>query len=135
MNYKKILLLILCPLLFIGCTSYKQAVYLRGDDTAAIKAAREAFDKLTQAQQDLVDMRVLANNGKSGLDGMINYYDELRLAEDGDLIVEKMIREIMDKFGEALPARLTLAEQGSFQLGYYHQNIALYQKKEDQENV
>ena len=48
---------------------------------------------------------------------------------------EKMIREIMDKFGEALPARLTLAEQGSFQLGYYHQNIALYQKKEDQENV
>ena len=36
MNYKKILFLILCPLLFIGCTSYKQAVYLRGDDTAAI---------------------------------------------------------------------------------------------------
>ena len=48
---------------------------------------------------------------------------------------EKKIREIMDKFGEALPARLTLAEQGSFQLGYYHQNIALYQKQEDQENV
>ena len=36
MNYKKILFLILCPLLFIGCTSYKQAVYLRGDDTTAI---------------------------------------------------------------------------------------------------
>ena len=36
MNYKKLLLLIVCPLLFIGCTSYKQAVYLRGDDTAAI---------------------------------------------------------------------------------------------------
>ena len=45
---------------------------------------------------------------------------------------EKLIREIMGKFGEALPTRLTLAEQGSFQLGYYHQNIALYQKKEDQ---
>ena len=49
--------------------------------------------------------------------------------------LEDQIREIMDKFGESLPARLTLAEQGSFQLGYYHQNIALYQKKEDQENV
>ena len=36
MNYKKLLLLLVCPLLFIGCTSYKQAVYLRGDDTAAI---------------------------------------------------------------------------------------------------
>ena len=48
---------------------------------------------------------------------------------------EKLIREIMDKFGEALPARMTLAEQGSFQLGYYHQKTALYQKKEDQENV
>ena len=49
--------------------------------------------------------------------------------------LEDQIRDIMDKFGETLPARLTLAEQGSFQLGYYHQNIALYQKKEDQENV
>ncbi|MBQ7364690.1 MAG: type I-C CRISPR-associated protein Cas8c/Csd1 [Clostridia bacterium] len=48
---------------------------------------------------------------------------------------DKQIRELMDKFGEALPARLTLAEQGSFQLGYYHQNVALYQKKEDQNNV
>ena len=36
MNDLKKLFLILCPLLFIGCTSYKQAVYLRGDDAAAI---------------------------------------------------------------------------------------------------
>jgi len=39
------------------------------------------------------------------------------------------LSEIMEKFDEALPARLTLAEQGSFQLGYYHQNNALYTKK------
>ena len=63
-------------------------------DTAAIKAAREAFDKLTQAQQDLVDRRVLANNGKSGLEGMINYYEKLRMYEDGDLIVENLIDAI-----------------------------------------
>ena len=36
MSYLKKLFLILCPLLFIGCTSYKQAIYLRGDDAAAI---------------------------------------------------------------------------------------------------
>ena len=36
MNYKSLFLLIVCSLLFVGCTSYKQAVYLRGDDTAAI---------------------------------------------------------------------------------------------------
>ena len=57
--------------------------------------------------------------GGSDKDWLVPYY-------------EKLIREIMGKFGEALPTRLTLAEQGSFQLGYYHQNIALYQKKEDQ---
>ena len=63
-------------------------------DTAAIKAAREAFDKLTQAQQDLVDRRVLANNGKSGLDSMINYYEVLRMYEDGDIITENLIDAI-----------------------------------------
>ena len=57
--------------------------------------------------------------GGSDKDWLVPYY-------------EKLIREIMEKFGEALPTRLTLAEQGSFQLGYYHQNVALYQKKEDQ---
>lgn len=45
---------------------------------------------------------------------------------------DQQITEIMNKFGESLPTRLTLAEQGSFQLGYYHQNNALYQKKEEQ---
>jgi len=63
-------------------------------DTAAIKAAREAFDALTQAQQDLIDRRVLANNGKTGLDSMINYYEVLRIYEDGDLIVENLIDDI-----------------------------------------
>ena len=36
MNYKSLFFLIVCSLLFVGCTSYKQAVYLRDDDTAAI---------------------------------------------------------------------------------------------------
>ena len=87
---------------------------------AAIKKARTAFDKLTQAQQDLIDMRVLANNGKSGLDGMINYYEELRLYEDGELVVEQMIEEIGEvtfvsgeaiKFAEDAYKKLTSAQK------------------------
>ena len=95
-------------------------------DTSAIKAAREAFDKLTQAQQDLVDMRVLANNGKSGLDSMINYYDVLRMYEDGDLIVENLINDIgtVDQnSGEKLKA----AEKAYNQLSYAQkQNVDNY---------
>jgi len=71
-----------------------KAIKTASNRDAAIKKARAAFDKLTQAQQDLIDARVLANNGKSGLAGMINYYEELRLAEDGDLVVEQLIDEI-----------------------------------------
>ncbi len=97
-----------------------KAIKNSGNREAAIKKAREAFDKLTQAQQDLVDMRVLANNGKSGLDGMINYYEELRLYEDGELVVEQMIDEIGEvtfvsgeaiKFAENAYKKLTSAQK------------------------
>ena len=71
-----------------------KAIKTASNRDAAIKKARAAFDKLTQAQQDLIDARVLAGNGKSGLAGMINYYEELRLYEDGELVVENMIDEI-----------------------------------------
>ena len=81
-----------------------------GDDTSAIKAASEAFDKLTLAQQDLVNMRVMANNGKSGLDGMVNYYEILRMYEDGDLITEKLIDEI-GTVDQACGSRLIKAEE------------------------
>ena len=86
-------------------------------DTAAIKAAREAFDKLTLAQQDLVNRRVLANNGKSGLDGMINYYEVLRMYEDGDLITEKLINEI-GTVDENSGEKLEAAEAAYKQLTY-----------------
>jgi len=52
-------------------------------DSAAVQAARAAFDQLTQTQKDLVDRRVLANNGETGLAGMINYYELLCMYEDG----------------------------------------------------
>lgn len=44
----------------------------------------------------------------------------------------KQLTELTDKFGEAYPDRLGLPQQGSFQLGYYHQTQARYQKKEEE---
>lgn len=48
---------------------------------------------------------------------------------------EKQIGEIADLLSTELPAHMPLPQQCSFQLGYYHQTQARYQKKEEQENV
>lgn len=44
---------------------------------------------------------------------------------------EKNMQSIVEKLGEKFPDRMTLPEQGSFQLGYYHQTQKRYQKKEE----
>lgn len=56
---------------------------------------------------------------------------------DGGLRVhyEKQLTEIIGILGEEYPARLSLPQQGAFQLGYYHQTAARYQKKEENQNV
>lgn len=38
----------------------------------------------------------------------------------------------MEKIREPYPARLSLPEQGAFQIGYYHQTQKRYTKKEEQ---
>lgn len=43
----------------------------------------------------------------------------------------KQLTELLSQFGEAYPDRMNLPQQGSFQLGYYHQTQARYQKKEE----
>lgn len=43
----------------------------------------------------------------------------------------KQLTELISKQGETYPDRLSLPQQGAFQLGYYHQTQARYQKKED----
>ena len=65
-----------------------------------------------------------------------NHLKKLRRDKPGYAVnLEKERNEIVSKLPISYPARMTLAEQGSFQLGYYHQNIALYTKKqEDTEN-
>lgn len=48
---------------------------------------------------------------------------------------DKQIMKLKGVLNENYPARMTLAQQGSFDLGYYHQTQKLYTKKEEKENV
>ena len=52
-----------------------------------------------------------------------------RIYFDNQLMALKTI------LGETLPDRLTLPQQASFDLGYYHQTQKRYEKKEDKRNV
>lgn len=58
----------------------------------------------------------------------------LRKIEGGlSVYYEKQLGEIMEKVGETFPNRLNLPQQGAFQLGYYQQVQARYQRKENKE--
>ena len=48
---------------------------------------------------------------------------------------EKQLTELCSRIGEQYPSHMNLPQQGSFQLGYYHQTQARYQKKEEKEHV
>ncbi len=47
------------------------------------------------------------------------------------VMYEKQLGELSDVVGTHYPVRLSLPQQGSFQLGYYHQTQVRYQKKEE----
>ncbi len=48
---------------------------------------------------------------------------------------EKKLQAIIGLLPQEFPTRLTLPQQGSFQLGFYHQTQARYIKKEEKEDV
>ena len=48
---------------------------------------------------------------------------------------DRQIRKVMEKITESYPSRLSLHDQGVFQLGYYHQTQSRFTKKEEKENV
>lgn len=54
-----------------------------------------------------------------------------KLRIDQQIYFNKQIGQIMDILHEEYPARLSLPQQGSFDLGYYHQTQKRYTKKED----
>ncbi len=54
-----------------------------------------------------------------------------KLSEGQNIFYNKLIQEIVDHIPDELPTRLSLPEQASFYLGYYHQTQDRYTKKED----
>ena len=60
----------------------------------------------------------------------------LRKLDKGQgIFYSKQLTGLTDKLGETFPDRLSLPQQGAFQLGYYHQTQARYTKKEETEHV
>ena len=51
------------------------------------------------------------------------------------IFYEKQLADLCARIGKSYPNRMNLPQQGSFQLGYYCQTQARYQKKEENENV
>lgn len=62
------------------------------------------------------------------------YQKHLRKLESSRRIYfDKQVCELKSILGESYPARMTLAQQGAFDLGYYHQTQKRYTKKEENE--
>ena len=60
----------------------------------------------------------------------------LRKLEKGERIYyNRMLTQLLDQFEESYPDRMSLPQQGAFQLGYYHQTQVRYTKKEEREHV
>lgn len=63
------------------------------------------------------------------------YQKHLRKLDAGMRIYyDKQVSSLKSIFGEGYPVRLTLAQQGAFDLGYYHQTQKRYTKKEENNN-
>lgn len=61
------------------------------------------------------------------------YQKHLRKIETGlRIYYDKQVTQLKGVLGESYPLRLSLPEQGSFNLGYYHQTQKRYEKKEEQ---
>ena len=60
----------------------------------------------------------------------------LRKLERGQRVYyDKQVMALKGILGESYPARMTLAQQGAFDLGYYHQTQKRFTKKEEENNV
>lgn len=64
------------------------------------------------------------------------YQKHLRKLESGKRVYfDKQVSALKGVLGESYPTRMTLTQQGAFDLGYYHQTQKRYTKKEENENV
>lgn len=63
------------------------------------------------------------------------YQKHLRKLDAGMRVYyDRQVSALKSILGEQYPTRMNLAQQGSFDLGYYHQTQKRYTKKEDKEN-
>lgn len=63
------------------------------------------------------------------------YQKHLRkLDTDKRIYYDKQVITLKSILGESYPARMSLAQQGAFDLGYYHQTQMRYTKKEEKDN-
>ena len=51
------------------------------------------------------------------------------------IFYDRQLTDLLSHIGEGYPPRMNLPQQGAFQLGYYHQTQARYQKKEEKRNA
>lgn len=64
------------------------------------------------------------------------YQKHLRKLESGKRVYfDKQVSALKGVLRESYPIRMTLTQQGAFDLGYYHQTQKRYTKKEENENV
>lgn len=54
-----------------------------------------------------------------------------KLSDGTKIWYDQQIRDIKALLGDTYPVRLSLAEQGAFDIGYYHQKQELFSKKTD----
>ena len=59
-----------------------------------------------------------------------------KLAPGSKIFYNQQLTDLMAKLSQPYPARMTLPEQGAFEIGYYHQTQKRYEKKdkEDESN-
>lgn len=63
------------------------------------------------------------------------YQKHLRKLSSGQCVYfDKQVAALKGILGESYPSRMNLAQQGAFDLGYYHQTQKRYTKKEENEN-
>lgn len=58
-----------------------------------------------------------------------------KLDKGANVFYSRQLTELTGKLGETFPDRLSLPQQGAFQLGYYHQTQVRYQKKEEKKDA
>lgn len=57
-----------------------------------------------------------------------------KIGGGSEVYYDKMISELLSDVAQSYPTRLSLQDQGVFQLGYYHQKQKLFTKKEEKNN-